>query len=115
MIDFALRLPERQRRRDGTTKFVLRRAASLPDAIDRRATKADFGHVMERAFEALGGRRFFETLAVAEAGWVDAEAAARGYDLTRTHSALIDPRSGSLLPRLWMVAAVELWYRAVYR
>jgi asparagine synthetase B (glutamine-hydrolysing) len=115
MIDFALRLPERQRRRDGTTKFVLRRAASLPDAINRRATKADFGHVMERAFEALGGRRFFETLAVAEAGWVDAEAAARGYDLTRTHSALIDPRSGSLLPRLWMVAAVELWYRAVYR
>jgi len=114
VIAFALGLPERQRRRDRTMKFVLRRAAHLPDAIARRGTKADFGHVIEQAFEALGGRRFFETLAVAEAGWVDPDAAARGYDLTRTHSALTDPRSAGLLPRLWMLAAVELWYRAAY-
>ena len=114
LIAFALRLPEQQRRRNGTTKFVLRRAASLPQAIERRATKADFGHVIERAFDVLGGRRFFETLVIAETGWVDAGVAARSYDLTRTHAAVRDVRSAALLPRLWMLAAVELWYRAVY-
>jgi asparagine synthase (glutamine-hydrolysing) len=114
LVAFALRLPERQRRRGMTTKYVLRRAADLPTAIDRRSTKADFGHVIERTFEALGGRRFFEALAVAEAGWVDAASACREYDLIRTHSALTDMRAASLLPRLWMLAAVELWYRAAY-
>jgi asparagine synthetase B (glutamine-hydrolysing) len=114
IVDFALSLPETQRRRDGMMKFVLRRAAGLPRAIERRGSKADFGHVVEEAFEALGGRRFFETLTIADAGWVDPDAAARGYDRTRTHSALTDMRSASLLPRLWMLAAVELWYRGVY-
>jgi asparagine synthase (glutamine-hydrolysing) len=114
LVAFALRLPERQRRRGGMTKFVLRHAASLPEAIERRSTKADFGHVVERAFDVLGGRRLFETLAIAEAGWVDAGVAAGSYDLTRTHSAAKDVRSAALLPRLWMLAAVELWYRAVY-
>jgi asparagine synthetase B (glutamine-hydrolysing) len=114
VIAFALSLPERQRRRHGTMKYVLRRAANLPDAIERRDNKADFGHVIEDAFEALGGRRFFETLATAEAGWVDPDPACRGYDHVRTHSALTDPRSAALLPRLWMLAAVEVWYRAVY-
>jgi hypothetical protein len=114
IVKFALSLPERQRRRDGTMKFLLRRAADLPPAIQRRGNKADFGHVIERAFDALGGRRFFETLTIAEAGWVDRDAAAQAYDLTRSHSALTDLRSASLLPRLWMLAAVELWYRGVY-
>jgi len=114
IVKFALSLPERQRRRDGTMKFLLRRAADLPPAIQRRGNKADFGHVIERAFDALGGRRFFETLTIAEAGWVDRDAAAQGYDLTRSHSALTDLRSASLLPRLWMLAAVELWYRGAY-
>jgi len=114
LITFALSLPERQRRRNGTMKYVLRRAARLPEAIARRDNKADFGHVIEDAFEALGGRQFFETLAIAEAGWVDPDPACRGYDHIRTHSALTDPRSAALLPRLWMLASVEVWYRAVY-
>jgi asparagine synthase (glutamine-hydrolysing) len=114
IIAFALSLPERQRRRDGTVKYVLRRAANLPDAIRRRDNKADFGHVIEDALEALGGRSFFDSLATAEAGWVDPDRARRGYDRVRTHSALTDTRSAALLPRLWMLAAVEVWYRAVY-
>jgi hypothetical protein len=114
LIRFALSLPERQRRRDGTVKYVLRRATRLPDAIHRRDNKADFGHVIEQALEALGGRRFLETLAIAEAGWVDRDPVCQGYDFIRTHPALTDMRSAALLPRLWMLAAVEVWYRAVY-
>jgi asparagine synthase (glutamine-hydrolysing) len=114
IVRFALSLPERQRRRGRTIKYVLRRSARLPISIETRLTKADFGHVMLEAFEMLGGRAFFERLQIGECGWVDADAACRGYDLVIARSPLTDPAAASLLPRLWILAAVELWYRAVY-
>lgn len=114
IVQFALSLPERQRRRGRTIKYVLRRSVRLPVAIETRLTKADFGHVMLDAFEILGGRAFFEQLQIGDCGWVDPEAVCRGYDLVRARSPLTDPVAGSLLPRLWILAAVELWYRAVY-
>ena len=114
MVRFALALPERQRRRGRTIKYVLRKSARLPEPVETRLTKSDFGHLMVQAFEILGGRRFFERLRICECGWVDREAACRGYDLVRARSPLTDPVAGSLLPRLWILAAVELWYRAVY-
>lgn len=114
IVRFALALPERQRRRGRTIKYVLRKSARLPEPVDTRLTKSDFGHLMLQAFEILGGRRFFERLQTGECGWVDRDAACRGYDLVRARSPLTDPAAGSLLPRLWILAAVELWYRAVY-
>lgn len=114
MVRFALALPERQRRRGRTIKYVLRKSVRLPESVDTRLTKSDFGHLMLQAFEILGGRRFFERLQIRECGWVEAEAACRGYDLVRARSPLTDPVAASLLPRLWILAAVELWYRAVY-
>jgi asparagine synthase (glutamine-hydrolysing) len=114
IVRFALSLPERQRRRGRTIKYVLRRAVDLPPAIEGRLTKADFGHVMLDAFEVLGGRRFFEQLRIGETGWVDANAACSGYDRVRNGSPLTDSGAGALLPRLWVLAAVELWYRAAY-
>jgi asparagine synthase (glutamine-hydrolysing) len=114
IVRFALALPERQRRRGRTNKYVLRRSVRLPEQVDTRLTKSDFGHVMLDAFEVLGGRAFFERLQICECGWVDAKAACRGYDLVRARSPMTDPAAGSLLPRLWILAAVELWYRAVY-
>src|SRR5262249_38777423 len=44
IIEFALGLPEEQRRRGGTAKYVLRRAVAgvLPDAIRLRRDKAEF-------------------------------------------------------------------------
>jgi len=114
LVRFALSLPERQRRRGSTIKYVLRRAANLPAPIQTRRTKADFGYVILDALEALGGRAFFEQLQIAEEGWVDAIAASRGYDLVRARPDWRDPKSGGLLPRLWILAAVELWYRAMF-
>jgi len=114
IVRFALALPERQRRHGRTIKYVLRRSVRLPESVGSRLTKSDFGHLMLQAFEIFGGRGFFERLQIAECGWVDAKAACRGYDLVRARSPLTDPAAGSLLPRLWILAAVELWYRAVY-
>jgi hypothetical protein len=95
-------------------KHVLRRAADLPPAIEGRLTKADFGYVILDAFEALGGRAFFERLQIGEAGWVDPNAAVTGYNLVRNRDSWRDQRAGVVLPRLWMLAAVELWYRATF-
>jgi asparagine synthase (glutamine-hydrolysing) len=114
IVRFALSLPETQRRRGRTMKYVLRRAVNLPPQIHTRLTKADFGYVMLDAFEVLGGRRFFETLQICEAGWVDPRAACTGYDLVRSRSPLTDPEAAALLPRLWILAAVELWHRAAF-
>jgi asparagine synthase (glutamine-hydrolysing) len=114
IVRFTLSLPERQRRRERTMKHVLRRAADLPPAIEGRLTKADFGYVILDAFEALGGRTFFERLQIGEAGWVDPNAAVTGYNLVRNRDSWRDQRAGVVLPRLWMLAAVELWYRATY-
>jgi asparagine synthetase B (glutamine-hydrolysing) len=114
LVRFALSLPEDQRRRGRITKFVLRAAAGLPPAVAARVTKSDLGFSHRQAFEALGGRRFFERMRLAEAGWIDAAAACRGYDVVSRATLPADAVSGALLSRLWLLAAVELWFRAAY-
>ena len=111
VIEFALALPEDQRRRGRITKFVLRAAAGLPAAIGARVTKADLGFSLRRALDALGGARFFDRLQTAEAGWVDQPAARRSYDEMAAAPSLADSVAGSLAARLWVLAAVELWFR----
>lgn len=114
LVEFALRLPEEQRYRDGTIKYVLRRAVpELPGIVGARTSKADFGHVVVSALDALGGRRFFESLALADAGWIEPAPLAARYDrLDRARAG--DRSAGDDIPMLWMVAATELWFRAVY-
>lgn len=114
LVQFALSLPEDQRRRGRLTKFVLREAARLPPAIGARLTKSDLGFTLRDTIDALGGRRFFAGLRMAAAGWVDASAACRGYDVVCRASSPADPVAGSLLARLWLLASMELWFRAQY-
>jgi asparagine synthase (glutamine-hydrolysing) len=114
LVRFALSLPEDQRRRGPMTKFILRRAAGLPPAIDRRLTKADLGFSLLRALDSLGGRRFFEEMRLAAAGWVDAAEAARGYDGVCRATFPAEPQTGAMLARLWMLASIEVWFRAEY-
>ena len=114
LVRFALSLPEEQRRRGRVTKYVLRRAAGLPAVLAARTTKGDSGSVVEDALEALGGRAFFAGMEMAGAGWVDAAEACRGYDVLRRRAAYVDPVSAGLVARLWVLAALELWFRAEY-
>jgi asparagine synthase (glutamine-hydrolysing) len=114
LVQFALSLPEDQRRRGRLTKYVLRRAARLPPPIGARTTKADLSSTLQRLLDAYGGAAFMQGLEIAAAGWVDADEARRGYDVVRQAASLADPVPGALIARLWLLAAVEVWFRAVY-
>jgi asparagine synthase (glutamine-hydrolysing) len=114
LVEFMLAVPEEQRWLGGETKRVLRHAmrGMLPEVVRRREIQADFSDLFARALEELGGERAFDDLAIAEAGWVSApearvmwrrmvERRSRG-DLTYIRDAW----------PLWVIVAVELWYRA---
>jgi asparagine synthase (glutamine-hydrolysing) len=111
LVEFALRLPERQRRLGAVDKIVLRRAGRLSPRLSVRTTKAGLGHSLQRTLAALGGRGFFERLTLAEGGWVDGGEVLRGYDYVNRAAIPGDHRADMLLPRLWMLAALELWMR----
>jgi asparagine synthase (glutamine-hydrolysing) len=113
LVEFALSLPEDQRRRGVHTRDLLRRAAAhtLPGELLQRTTKADFGHVVVGALQALGGGEFFRRLTIAERGWVDGPALAAMHARVIRNGAVCE-EPGTSLPILWTVAAVELWSRS---
>lgn len=115
LIEFALNIPDEQRKRGAYTKYVLRRAVSphLADAVSRRRSKAGFSHTAIETFEALGGERWFATLRIAEAGWVDPGPICHDYLSMRAR--FLEGRAPTIhLPSLWMITAVELWFRAAF-
>jgi asparagine synthase (glutamine-hydrolysing) len=116
LVEFALSIPEEQRRRGPVLKFVLRNALGqdLPPSVARRRTKGSFGYVIVEALEALGGARFFAAARIAEAGWVDGGVLAAAYEITRQRFAAGDPRYSVDVPRLWIAGAIELWFGAVF-
>jgi asparagine synthase (glutamine-hydrolysing) len=114
LIDFALNIPDDQRRRGVLTKFVLRAAVAphLAPAVARRRTKADFSHAVVEAIEASGGERMFASLRLAEAGWVEPAPLRAMYERMRRAQRTGGAAGGADLPALWMVTALELWLRA---
>ncbi len=111
IIDFALAIPDDQRWRGRLTRYVFRHAMReyLPVSVLERETKADFSHHVVTALRALGGRRRFEELAVAEAGWVDQAEVLRLYD--EMEDQLAKGEDDYDIFTLWFVAGVELWLR----
>ena len=76
-----------------------------------RRDKAEFSPIFVDAIGQLGGRRFFEQLHTADAGWVDGAIAVAQHDRL---TALYSDRDGAYIPiagSLWAIAAVELWFR----
>lgn len=116
VVGFALAVPEDQRWRGEETKFVLRQAMRglMPETVRLRSTKADFSHVFPQAFEALGGRRRFESLAVTALGWVDAGEVRRMYGRMDALRAKGDAGYASLVWPLWMILAIDIWFTAVF-
>ena len=115
LMDFVLSIPEDQRRRGPILKFVLRRALrdELPPMLAARTTKGDFAHCVWDAVEGLGGERFFGSLAIADAGWVDAGEVVKLYRTMRDEVPRGPDHYGRHVPEIWMVAALELWFRAI--
>ena len=116
VVQFALDIPDDQRKRERLTKFILRQALGddLPDPVRRRRDKGDFAHAVAEAIESVGGEEFFEGLQIAEAGWVRGDMLTEKYRTMKQQYPLGPDVYGDHVPALWMVTAVELWFRAAF-
>jgi asparagine synthase (glutamine-hydrolysing) len=116
LVQFALDIPDDQRKRDRFTKFILRQALGddLPDPVRRRRDKGDFAHAVAEAIESVGGEEFFDALQIAEAGWVHGDMVSDKYRTMKQQYPLGPDVYGDHVPALWMVTAVELWFRAAF-
>ena len=116
LVEFALNIPDDQRRRGPYTKYVLRQALAgeLAEPVRTRQTKGDFSHTIVEAIEGLGGARLYDSLRIAEAGWVNGAAIAAKYRTMRDAYPAGPDVYGDHVPELWMIAAVELWFRAAF-
>jgi asparagine synthase (glutamine-hydrolysing) len=117
IIEFAMALPDEQRKRqDHQQRFILRQAMFelLPASVGSRGDKADFSHVFPEALESLGGEAFFDSLAIAREGWVNAEEIRVKYRTMTQHYRIGDPEYIAQMWHLWMVFGIEAWFRTVF-
>jgi asparagine synthase (glutamine-hydrolysing) len=116
LVQFALDIPDDQRKRGRFTKYVLREALGddLPEAVRGRRNKGDFAHAVAQAIESVGGEEFFATLQIAQAGWVKGDMLSEKYRTMKQQYPLGPDVYGDHVPALWMVTAVELWFRAAF-
>jgi asparagine synthase (glutamine-hydrolysing) len=115
ILEFGLAIPEEQRWRGATTKFVLRNAARdwLPPVIRERTTDTGASGVMCRTVQELVASGLWQNSVMARRGWVDTGALSRAFtEMSALHGAG-DERYDDLANRLWLVCAVELWARHV--
>ena len=73
LVEWALTLPQRQRRRDGLSKWVLRQVAAqeLPSVVQQRRQSPDFSFLTAEALHRLGGHALVRRIATRREGWVD--------------------------------------------
>ncbi len=116
IVEFALALPEDQRWRRGESKFILRQVMQglIPESVRTRRTKAEFSHLFPQAYEILNGESIFNSLAVAEMGWINQAEASRLYQEMLQLYATGDTRYTAYSWTLWMIFGVELWFRKVF-
>jgi asparagine synthase (glutamine-hydrolysing) len=108
LIEFALALPEDQRRRGHETKYVLRQTgdALLPESVRTRRTKAEFSHLYTAAIAREDPESRLGSLRLVEEGYLSRDG---------VRSLWRDSRSGSIGPlHMWMVLATESWYRRCF-
>jgi asparagine synthase (glutamine-hydrolysing) len=105
VVEYALALPDDQRRRGDVTKFVLRQGMTglVPESV-----------LFAEALRLQGGEALFEDLGIAERGWIDGQR-------VRAMYAAFDRnyREGNVayhrhLWQLWVVAAVQRWSDATW-
>jgi asparagine synthase (glutamine-hydrolysing) len=114
VVEFALALPESQRRRGSTSKFILREAmrGRLPESVRQRRDKADFSHVFAEALCSPGARHILQSPVTAAVGWVRGEAARRACERMSAAYAAGDPGYAAQVRPLWMLFGIEIWLGA---
>lgn len=115
IIEFGLGLPPDQRWRDGLHKYVLRQAMQglLPDKVLGRRSKAEFSRVFVESL-LTAGRRAFEDLSIADAGWIDGLVVLGMFDQVERRFRTEGLCRGAELWPLWSVCGADLLFRGVF-
>lgn len=116
LVEFAIALPETQRRRGGTSKYVLRQAMRelLPESVYARTDKADASAFVPQALDRLGGAAALRRLHIDALGWVRSDALIKEYDRACRQFAQGDSSYCEGMFNVWMALAVETWYRGMF-
>jgi asparagine synthase (glutamine-hydrolysing) len=111
IVEFALALPDQQRRRGSVRKFVLREAmrGDVPDSIRLGTSKADFTHLFAETLLLPEARSRMHALEIAGRGWVDARKIGQAYEGMRRSYESKDPAYVSYAWPLWMALALDLF------
>lgn len=110
IIEFAMKLPEKQLIRRHQTKYVLRRAMDgfLPIGILTRRDKAAFDYTFFHAMEAMGNLEGVLASDIGRLGWFDVSEVRSMFDkLSKAYT-----QQQEILPfifPLWMVIGINLW------
>lgn len=113
VVDFALRVPDEQRWRGEITRFVVRTALAerLPPSIRTRRSSGDGSSRVVAGIEGMGGAAVLESLAIAEAGWVQQDVVTGMYRRMRERFAAGRADDGADAQILWILCGTELWFR----
>jgi asparagine synthase (glutamine-hydrolysing) len=116
LVEFAVAIPEAQRWRHRTTKFVMRQALRqlLPESVYARTGKADASRFIAHAVDALGGEDALRRLRIASLGWVRPDAIVDVYRRAQRQFDRGDEAFCDGMFSAWMTLAVDAWYRSVF-
>jgi asparagine synthase (glutamine-hydrolysing) len=117
IIEFALGLPDDQRRCGAQTRYVVCRALRdlLPPSVATRSGSGIGSARVVRGVDGLGGADLFDDLALARDGFVrQSETSAMYRRLKRRFEAGDLAYNDEAYP-LWIIGGTELWYRDVLK
>jgi hypothetical protein len=111
IAEFAFALPEDQRWRGGLTKFVLRTAAKpwVPAMIRDRTTYGTASGVISQVIRRLTASGLWENSVAARRGWIDVRGVTDAIGRMTALERAGDDRYESLVHRLWLACAAEVW------
>jgi asparagine synthase (glutamine-hydrolysing) len=116
VLEYALAVPETQRRGPAGVKHMLRGAMRpyLPEPVIRRQIQADYSVLFVKTLEAIEAEKFLGQLAIGAQGWVKPAAAIQAYQRMKQLYARNEPGYGTLYWGLWNICAIELWFRQMF-
>ncbi|MFH1935732.1 MAG: asparagine synthetase B family protein [Pseudomonadota bacterium] len=116
ILEFGMAIPEDQRCRGDRDKFIVHRAMRdyFPETVLQRHTKAEFSQVFKKALQVQGGERIFDSLSIADMGWVKATEIQRMYKEFKQMSIRKDEEIKIELWPFWHIFGIELWFNCVY-
>lgn len=117
IIELGMALPETQRFRNNQKKFVLRQAMGhyLPESVLCRHDKAEFSQVFMEALQTQGGKSLFDSLTIADMGWVDGDEIRCMYPRLDELDKEYDEEFHRNIMSFWHVFGIELWYNHVFK